>query len=376
VKTLLHSLVATTLVAPAAFAQKAGDAVTPDALGKAEWVTGSAPAAWEPGKLYVLECWATWCGPCLAVIPHVDELYDKYQEKGLRVIGMNVWEDGKDKVAAFVKTKGDGMSYPVAYVGKGGDFENTWLKPAGVRGIPHAFLVKDGKVLLTTHPAQLTEGLVEGLLAGGDAATKALADMKAAQEKQQEISKVMQAFRQAAGKKELDGMEKAVGELRALDPASRYLPTLDFELLLAKEDWAGAESALAKLEGDPMRPMLIATTARTLVSKPDAPQGFRKTVATSLAAEMDQRGNPSYLHLLAQLQWSLGEKEQATASAVRAAEMAKAPAAARSGFPAAPYDRFAEALKKGEMPTNEQFTGWVREAMPPRPAAKIAPAKE
>ncbi len=375
-KTLLHSLVATTLVAPAAFAQKAGDAVTPDALGKAEWVTGSAPAAWEPGKLYVLECWATWCGPCLAVIPHVDELYDKYQEKGLRVIGMNVWEDGKDKVAAFVKTKGDGMSYPVAYVGKGGDFENTWLKPAGVRGIPHAFLVKDGKVLLTTHPAQLTEGLVEGLLAGGDAATKALADMKAAQEKQQEISKVMQAFRQAAGKKELDGMEKAVGELRALDPASRYLPTLDFELLLAKEDWAGAESALAKLEGDPMRPMLIATTARTLVSKPDAPQGFRKTVATSLAAEMDQRGNPSYLHLLAQLQWSLGEKEQATASAVRAAEMAKAPAAARSGFPAAPYDRFAEALKKGEMPTNEQFTGWVREAMPPRPAAKIAPAKE
>ena len=375
-KTLLHSLVATTLVAPAAFAQKAGDAVTPDSLGKAEWVTGSAPAAWEPGKLYVLECWATWCGPCLAVIPHVDELYDKYQEKGLRVIGMNVWEDGKDKVAAFVKTKGDGMSYPVAYVGKGGDFENTWLKPAGVRGIPHAFLVKDGKVLLTTHPAQLTEGLVEGLLAGGDAATKALADMKAAQEKQQEISKVMQAFRQAAGKKELDGMEKAVGELRALDPASRYLPTLDFELLLAKEDWAGAESALAKLEGDPMRPMLIATTARTLVSKPDAPQGFRKAVATSLAAEMDQRGNPSYLHLLAQLQWSLGEKEQATASAVRAAEMAKAPAAARSGFPAAPYDRFAEALKKGEMPTNEQFTGWVREAMPPRPAAKVAPAKE
>jgi hypothetical protein len=82
------------------------------------------------------------------------------------------------------------------------------------------------------------------------------------------------------------------------------------------------------------------------------------------------------LHLLAQLQWSLGEKEQATASAVRAAEMAKAPAAARSGFPAAPYDRFAEALKKGEMPTDEQFTGWVREAMPPRPAAKVAPAKE
>ena len=30
---------------------------------------------------------------------------------------------GKDKVAEFVKTKGDGMSYPVAYTGKGGVFE-------------------------------------------------------------------------------------------------------------------------------------------------------------------------------------------------------------------------------------------------------------
>jgi thiol-disulfide isomerase/thioredoxin len=376
VKTRLHSLIASSLLAPAAFAQKAGDAVTPDSLGKAEWITGTAPAAWEPGKLYILECWATWCGPCLAVIPHVDELYDKYQEKGLRVIGMNVWEDGKDKVATFVKTKGDGMSYPVAYVGKGGDFENTWLKPAGVRGIPHAFLVKDGKVLLTTHPAQLTEGLIEGLLAGGDAATKALDDMKAAQAKQQEISKVMQAFRQAAGKKELDAMEKAVGELKTLDPASRYLPALEFELLLAKDDWTGAESAMAKLEGDPMLPMLVATTARTLVTKPDAPEGFRKSVATRLAADMDKRGNPSYLHLLAKLQWSLGEKEEATASAVRAADMAKAPAAAKSGFPSAPYDRFAEALKKGEMPTDEQFTGWVREAMPARQAPQVAPAKE
>ena len=36
----------------------------------------------------------------------------------------------------------------------------------------------------------------------------------------------------------------------------------------------------------------------------------------------------------------------------------------------------AEALKKGEMPSDEEFTGWVREAMPARPAAKVAPPKE
>jgi thiol-disulfide isomerase/thioredoxin len=376
VKTLLRSLVATTLVAPAAFAQKAGDAVTPDALAKAEWITGTAPAAWEPGKLYILECWATWCGPCIAVIPHVDELYDKYEEKGLRVIGMNVWEDGKDKVADFVKTKGDGMSYPVAYVGKGGDFENTWLKPAGIRGIPHAFVVKDGKVLLTTHPSQLTEPVIEGLLAGGEAETKALAGIQAAQKKQEDTGKIMQTFRQASMKKEIAGMEQAIADLKSLDAESRYLSTMEFEVLLAKKDWTGAETAMAKLESDPMLPMLVYTTARELADDPEAPGGFRKSVATRFTAEIEKRPHPSYLHILAKLQWSLGEKEEAVASAMRAAELAKSPESLKSGFPAAPFERFAEALKKGEMTSDDQFAGWVREAMPARPAAKVEPAKE
>lgn len=377
-KTLLRSVIATTLVAPSAFAQKAGDAVTPDALAKAEWITGAAPAAWEPGKLYILECWATWCGPCIAAIPHVDELYDKYQEKGLRVIGMNVWEDGKDKVAGFVKTKGDGMSYPVAYVGKGGVFETDWLKPAGVRGIPHAFVVKDGKVLVTTHPMQLTEPVIEGLLAGGDAEAKALAGIEAAQQKQETTGKIMQIFRQAAARKEIDGMEQSIGILKQHDPESRYLGMMEFEVLLAKKDWSGAESALAKLEGDPMLPSLVSSTARELAKDPEAPAGFRKSVATRLAADVEKRPHPSLLHVLAKLQWSLGEKEEAVATAVRAAELAKkTPASAtQPGFPSAPYDRFAEALKKGEMPTDEQFTGWIREAMPARPATKVAPAKE
>jgi thiol-disulfide isomerase/thioredoxin len=376
VKAILPTLIATTLVVPAAFAQKAGDAVTPDSLAKAEWITGAAPAAWEPGKLYILECWATWCGPCIAAIPHVDELYDKYQEKGLRVIGMNVSEDAKDKVAGFVKNKGEGMSYPVAYVGKGGDFENTWLKPAGVRGIPHAFVVKDGKVLLTTHPSQLTEPVIEGLLAGGDAEAKAIEGIKAAQMKQEESGKILQAFRQASMKKEIAGMEQAITDLKTLDAGSRYLGMMGFEVLLAKKDWTGAESALAKMEGDPMLPSLVNSAARGLLKDPESPAGFRKSVATRFAADIEKRPHPSLLHVLAKLQWSLGEKEEAVATAGRAAELAKSPESLKSGFPAAPYDRFAEALKKGEMPTDEQFTGWIREAMPARPAAKVAPAKE
>ena len=375
-KTLLRSIVATTLVTPATFAQKAGDAVTPDALGKAEWITGAAPAAWEPGKVYILECWATWCGPCIAAIPHIDELYDKYEEKGLRVIGMNVWEDGKDKVAGFVKTKGDGMSYPVAYVGKGGIFETEWLIPGGVSGIPHAFVVKDGKVLLTSHPMQLTEPVIEGLLAGGDAETKALDGIKADRKKQEETGKIMEAFHQAVAKKEIAGMEQSIAELKALDAECRHISMMEFELLLAKKDWVALEALMVKLEGDPMLPSLVGSAASDLANDPDAPSKFRKSVATRLAADIEKQPHPSFLHILSKLQWALGEKEEAVATAVRAADQAKSPESLKSGIPVLPFDRFAEALKKGEMPSDKEFTGWLREVMPAKPSATITLPKE
>jgi thiol-disulfide isomerase/thioredoxin len=238
-KTPLFAALASVLLTPVLFAQKTGDAVTPAALAKLDWIRGSAPAAWEPGKLYVFECWATWCGPCLAVIPHMDALHDKYESKGLRVTGVNVWEDGRDMVADFVKKKGDGMSYPIAYTGKGGAFETEWLKPAEVRGIPHAFVVKDGKVLFTTHPSQLKESVIEDLLAGGEAETKVIAGLNAAAEKRAKVSGLMKSFRSAAQQKDQDGMAKALEELKAHEEAALYVPALNLELLIARSDWAG-----------------------------------------------------------------------------------------------------------------------------------------
>ena len=120
---------------------KVGSEVKLDAVIAAQWLQGGAPKEFEKGKIYLFECWATWCSPCLAAIPHVNDLYKKYRDQGLRVYGMDVREDGKEQVEIFVKAKGEGMSYPVAYVGKEGAFENQWLKPAAPRGLPHTFAV-------------------------------------------------------------------------------------------------------------------------------------------------------------------------------------------------------------------------------------------
>jgi len=119
----------------------------------------------EKGKVYVVECWASWCGPCIAVIPHMNDLHKKYAEKGLVVVGMNVFEEGLENTKAFVKSQGEGMSYRVAYPGdKGNKFELEWLEASNTQGIPQAFVVKDGKIIYLGHPGGLSEESIEEML--------------------------------------------------------------------------------------------------------------------------------------------------------------------------------------------------------------------
>jgi cytochrome c biogenesis protein CcmG/thiol:disulfide interchange protein DsbE len=57
------------------------------------------------GKPVLIDFWATWCGPCRMVIPHLSELHRKYGKDGLVVIGMNL-EDPRaegEAVRNFVK---------------------------------------------------------------------------------------------------------------------------------------------------------------------------------------------------------------------------------------------------------------------------------
>ncbi|MBB5352276.1 thiol-disulfide isomerase/thioredoxin [Haloferula luteola] len=344
-----------------AFAQKMGDPVTIDAFGKSDWVQGEAPATWEPGKLYIIECWATWCGPCVAAIPHVDELYDKYYDQGLRVIGMNVWEDGKSKVVDFVKDKGEGMSYPVAYVGKGGTFEETWLKPAEVRGIPHAFVVQDGKVLFTCHPMQLSEEVIENLLKGGEVAETTVTNLMESRRKQEATGKVLQSIMQASAQKDAPALHDALEELRKIDPNHGFLATFGVDYQLLTEDWDGAASALSKDAEKEQPAISMMSIAKRLVELPESPNSLRSTVAELFTKQLEAKTvHPLQYTVLSKLEWAMGEKDAAKASAQKALDWTHTPEGAE--IPSEPFEKLTKSLDEGVMPSDDQMQAWFQEA--------------
>lgn len=120
------------------------------ALDVESWIKGD-PVTIQPGKVYVVEFWASWCGPCIAAIPHLTELQEKYKHDDVVIIGIN---DGEDEATAtnFVRNQGKRMGYTVA-VDRRDSTVRAWRKAAGVNGIPASFVVdRKGKIAFIGNP--------------------------------------------------------------------------------------------------------------------------------------------------------------------------------------------------------------------------------
>lgn len=141
-----------------------GDPAPP--LKVTKWLQGEEVKGFEKDKVYVIEFWATWCGPCIGVMPHLKELQDQYRAKGLVVIGLTSKDErGNDQKAVeeFVAKNGKKFDYRFAYCDNL-DTDKAYLEASGQDGIPFSFVVgKDGKIAFFGHPLELDEVLPQVL---------------------------------------------------------------------------------------------------------------------------------------------------------------------------------------------------------------------
>lgn len=144
------------------------------AFSPEKFLKGTEVKSLEPGKVHVIEFWATWCGPCVAAMPHLTKL--QKDNPDIAVIGVAGFERGADagasekKVLDFLASRGDAVGIAIA-LDTDGSMAREWMNAARRNTIPTSFVVgKDGKVAYVGSP---NAGLDEAVKKAKDAASPA-----------------------------------------------------------------------------------------------------------------------------------------------------------------------------------------------------------
>ena len=110
----------------------------------------------QKGKVVLVDCWATWCAPCVKKFPHLVELHKTYADKGLVCVSLSMDKFGdeddykKEKVVKFLKDKG--ATFPNFIISEPKKDEEALLKILGdFQAIPYMVMYdRTGKKVWTS----------------------------------------------------------------------------------------------------------------------------------------------------------------------------------------------------------------------------------
>jgi thiol-disulfide isomerase/thioredoxin len=109
------------------------------------------------GKSVFINFWATWCPPCRAEMPEIEAIYQKYKDKDVVVIGVDLFEP-EDRVRQFVQRGGYSWTFVI-------DITGEVTRDYGVSAIPTSFFLDREGIIRAVNIGAMTERAMEAKLA-------------------------------------------------------------------------------------------------------------------------------------------------------------------------------------------------------------------
>ncbi len=304
------------------------------ALKVAKWVKGEPVERLEAGKTYVVEFWATWCGPCKTSIPHLTELAHKYADK-VTFIGVSVWERPAEQtdeavialVGPFLEEMGDKMDYHVAVDGIDRTMADTWMKAADRNGIPCAFIVgADGKIAWIGHPMTMDDVLAQVVAGTFDVQAEAQrqeTERRLAAERAKLEAPIRAALSAGDNKAVVEAVDKAI----AAQPEMEVnLMPVKFRALLQMDEpaaFAYLKTLLANgsVEKNPYHAFNAALVISRTANLKDP--NYALVVKALEKANAVEHDNPLVLTLYAEMLFKAGRRDRAVEIQQKAIEKGK-----------------------------------------------------
>ncbi|MGZ2402867.1 TlpA disulfide reductase family protein [Rhizobium ruizarguesonis] len=132
-------------------------------LKVSNWVHGEPLTHFQSGKVYIVEFWATWCGPCVTAMPGLVQLQDRYRDSGLDVIGVaaseRAGEEARTMLDAWLTENLPSLNFRIAFDYRA-EMHRLWMAASFSFGIPTSFIVNgDGHIAFIGDPTKLDDVL-------------------------------------------------------------------------------------------------------------------------------------------------------------------------------------------------------------------------